>query len=169
MSKSEIIDALRMARSAHIQWRARAQALVAGISVEKEHVPVLYTDCKFGKWYYSSGQRLARLSSFQALEEPHQQLHLVYMKIFKHLFGEDTRSLFSKLLTSKKKHDKTELAAAERLLPQLVGISQTLLEALELLEKDIHALPDKEIAKWGGDQPTEDHSNPVKSTLSRVV
>lgn len=147
MDKREIINTLHAAKAAHMQWRARAQALVAGISVEKEHVPVLYTDCKFGKWYYGDGQQLADFPTFKGLEEPHQQLHLVYMEIFKHLFGEDQRSGWAKLFGSKRAHRGREMAAAESLLPQLIGISQTLLECLDMVEKEVNGISQEEFAE----------------------
>jgi hypothetical protein len=37
------------------------------------------------------------------------------------------------------------LAAAEELLPRLVGISQTLLETVDLLEAEINAASDEEL------------------------
>jgi len=147
MNKREIIGTLHGAKAAHMQWRARAQALVAGIPVGKDHVPIMYTDCKFGKWYYGEGQRLNRFPAFQAMEDPHEQLHLVYMEIFKHLFGEDERSGWAKLFGSKKRHKEQQLAAAEALLPRLVSISQTLLETISLLEKEIDSAPDDELER----------------------
>ena len=145
MNRREVINTLHSAKAAHMQWRARAQALVAGIRVDKDHVPVMYTDCKFGKWYYGDGQRLSKYPAFKGLEDPHEQLHLVYMEIYKHLFGEDTRSGWAKFFGSKKAHREQEMAAAEDLLPRLVGISQTLLETIDLLESEIEAAPEEEI------------------------
>ena len=147
MNKREVMNTLRGAKAAHMQWRARAQALVAGIPVSKDHVPVMYTDCKFGKWYYGEGQRLGRFSAFQAMEDPHEQLHLVYMEIFKHLFGDDERSGWAKLFGSKKRYREQQLAAAELLLPRLVGISQTLLDTISLLEKEVEASSEEDLAE----------------------
>jgi hypothetical protein len=147
MDKKEIMNTLRGAKAAHMQWRARAQALVAGIPVNKDHVPVMYTDCKFGQWYYGEGQLLARFAAFKAMEEPHEQLHLVYMEIFKHLFGDDERSGWAKLFGSRKRHRDQQLAAAAVLLPTLVGISQTLLDTIALLEHEIESASDEELSE----------------------
>jgi hypothetical protein len=148
MTKKEVLGMLYAARSAHIQWRARAQALVAGLPLDKEQVPISYTDCKFGKWYYGDGQKLSSLfRSYRGIEEPHEKLHLVYMKIFNGLYGEDTTSVLGKLFGTAKKHKAEKLALVERLLPQLVQISQTLLEAIDILEKEIQSLPDEEFAR----------------------
>lgn len=146
MEKRDSLSMLQTAKSAHIQWRARAQALVAGIPLEKEQVPVAYTDCKFGKWYYGLGQQLAALDTYRAIEEPHQQLHLIYMKIFKHLFGDDERSVMRKIFGSKRKYLDKHVAEARSLLPQLVSVSETLLEAVEILEKEIRRMSDDEFA-----------------------
>ncbi|MCG6862734.1 MAG: CZB domain-containing protein [Chromatiaceae bacterium] len=150
MEKRDALSMLQTAKSAHVQWRARAQALVAGIPLEKEQVPVAYTDCKFGKWYYGLGQQLSVLDTYRAIEEPHQQLHLLYMKIFKHLFGEDERSVLKKMFGSKRKHRAASLAEAQSLLPQLVNISETLLEAVDILENQIRRMPDDEFADLAG-------------------
>lgn len=61
MTKKEIIIKLRAAKASHIQWRAYAQAIVGGFSVDQNHVPVIHTNCKFGQWYYGKGQILSSL------------------------------------------------------------------------------------------------------------
>lgn len=146
MHKREAIEQLRAAKSAHIQWRSYAQALVAGIPLDESKVPVAHTDCRFGKWYYGSGQHLARLPAFDAIGGPHETLHQIYMRIFTCLFGEDHRSTLRKLFGSSRKHRAEKIAEAEVLLKQLVGVSETLLEALRLLEDEIRGMSDEEVA-----------------------
>lgn len=141
MEKQAALSMLRMARSAHIQWRARAQSLVAGIEVDQDGIPILYTDCKFGKWYYGDGQELNELESFRAIEEPHQQLHLVYMEIFKKVCGDERCSLLKRVFHSKKQHRQEQLAAAKVLLAELVDISKTLLSLIDALERDLKTSP----------------------------
>lgn len=149
MNKAEAIEMLHAARAAHVQWRARAQALAAGLSVEKEQIPVSYTDCKFGKWYYGTGQALNFLASYRAIEEPHEQLHGIYMKLFTTLFGEQNKSVWTKLFGSSRKADARRQAEADGLVRHLVGISKTLLESIDLLEKDVKALTDEKIVAEG--------------------
>jgi len=158
VQKADAISMLQAAKSAHIQWRARAQALVAGIPLEKEQVPVVYTDCKFGKWYYGAGQQLATLSTFRAIEDPHQQLHMMYMKLFNLMFGDDERSTLKKIFGSKKKYIAENVDEAQRLLPQLIGISETLLEAIDVVENQIRNMPDEQFASVAGvdDHPYRD-------------
>ncbi|RBW48538.1 CZB domain-containing protein [Marinobacter sp. F3R11] len=137
MSKKDALSQLRQAKSAHIRWRSYAQALVAGIPVEQDHVPVMHTDCKFGKWYYGEGQKLSSLSSFEAIETSHQILHQIYMEIFRLLFGEDDRSALKKLFGSKASAKWKKQEQAGRLMEKLVAVSATLLEAIGLLEQEI--------------------------------
>lgn len=146
MDKKEILTQLRAAKSAHIQWRAYAQALVSGIPVEQGHVPVIHTNCKFGKWYYGSGQQLSSLSTYGAIDTPHEMLHQIYMKIFKLLFGEDERSTLTKLFGSKSKLKQGNQEQAEALMQKLMSVSGTLLEAINLLENEIKDLSEEELS-----------------------
>lgn len=145
MDKKTLINHLRSAKSAHIKWRAYAQALVAGLPLDEGQVPVIHTDCSFGKWYYGQGQKLSALPSFHAIEGPHESLHAIYMQIFKLLFETEDVSFFRKLIgASKKKDNKKEQINA--LLDSLIEMSKTLLAAIELLEKELTDMSDSEIA-----------------------
>ena len=143
MVKKDILLQLRQAKSAHIKWRAYAQALVSGLPVEKDHVPVIHTDCVFGQWYYGTGQQLSDLSSFDSISVPHEMLHHIYMEIFKLLFGEDERSTFQKIFGSKSKKDTQK--EANKLMQDLLAISGTLLEAISLLEKEVKEMSEEDL------------------------
>ncbi len=82
----------------HKRWVSHASAMIEGIPVNKDQVPINYTDCVFGCWYYDEGQDLSSLEEFREIEEPHTQLHNIYMGIFKILFGKKKLSFFSKLI-----------------------------------------------------------------------
>ena len=145
MDKRSILHQLRRAKASHIQWRSYAQALIAGIPVEQDHVPVIHTTCDFGKWYYGPGQSLSMLSSYSAIETPHEMLHQMYMKIFHLLFG-DNRSTMQKLFGSKAKMDKKNHREAEEMMHNLLSVSSTLLDAIELLEKEVTGMSEQEVA-----------------------
>lgn len=147
MKKKKIIENLRAAKSAHIKWRSYAQALVAGIPVDDSKIPVIHTDCKFGQWYYGEGQCLSSLPTFDAIAEPHELLHRIYMDLFKHLFHEEQFSLFDKLMGKKAGVDGRKQQIANEYLDKLVDMSKTLMEALELLEKEVIGMSDEEIAE----------------------
>lgn len=146
MDKKETLTQLRSAKSAHIQWRSYAQALIAGIPVNEEYVPIIHTNCKFGKWYYGSGQKLSSLSAFKTIETPHEVLHQVYIEIFKLLFGKDERSALKKIFGSSAKIKQENQEKAEALMQKLLAISATLLEAITLLEEEIKQIPDEEFS-----------------------
>lgn len=147
MTKKEILTQLRAAKTAHIQWRSYAQALISGLPVDQDHVPVIHTTCKFGKWYYGPGQQLASLSAYEAIETPHEMLHQIYMRIFKILFTEEDRSILQKLFGSKGKLDKKKQEEAESLMQNLLSVSRTLLEAINLLEQEVMNLTEEELAE----------------------
>lgn len=146
MDKKDVLGQLRLAKSANIQWRSYAQALVAGIPVEKDHVPVIHTNCKFGKWYYGSGQQLASLSSYGAIDAPHEMLHQIYLKIFVILFDEDNRSTLQKVFGSAAKIKEQHQKEADALMQRLLSVSGTLLEAIEVLEKEIISMSEEELS-----------------------
>lgn len=145
MTKKEIINQLRAAKTAHLQWRAYAQALISGLPVEQDQVPVVHTRCKFGQWYYGPGQNLSSLPSYEAIEVPHEILHQVYMKLFKVIFVEDDRSAFGKLFGAKGKLSKKRQEEADALMQNLLSVSRTLLEAIALLEQDIQGMAEDEL------------------------
>ncbi len=146
MEKKDILDQLRRAKSAHIKWRAYAQALVSGLPVEKDQVPVIHTDCAFGKWYYGSGQQISHLKSYNAIGTPHEMLHQIYIEIFKLLFGEDERSTFQKIFGSKSKTKSENQKKAKALLQDLISISGTLLEAINLLESEVKEISQNDLS-----------------------
>ena len=142
--KTEILNNLRSAKSAHMKWKAHALALVQGLPLHESQVPIIHTDCAFGKWYYGAGLKLSTLDAYTALDKPHEQLHEVYSRIFKLLFGEEDRSLFSKLFGSKAKvlKHKTE---AESLMKMLTNISSDVVGLMNRLEMEISAMSDEDV------------------------
>ncbi|MEW6647935.1 MAG: CZB domain-containing protein [Pseudomonadota bacterium] len=146
MDKKQVITHLRAAKSAHIKWRSYAQAIVAGLPINEDQVPVIHTDCAFGKWYYGPGQKLSSLPGFQAIETPHEALHSIYMQIFKLLFETEEISFFQKLIgTGKKRDDRREQLNSQ--LNSLIEMSKTLLAAIELLEQEVLGMDEKEVAE----------------------
>lgn len=144
MDKREIVAKLRSAKSAHIKWRTYAQALVSGLDVDDDKVPVLHTDCSFGQWYYGSGQSLTSLRSYKALEHPHEMMHQLYLKLFQHMFEEQDMSMFRKLIGKKKSKSEHD-AETSKLLKDVIEMSKTLLEAIEVLEADVLHMSEDEI------------------------
>jgi len=139
MKLSDAVAQLRNARAAHKAWVARAEALISGMNVDKEHIPMLPTDCVFGQWYYGPGQMLRNLPAYSVLEKPHDELHRTYMKIFKLLFNEPDVSAFGRLFGGKAKAKKEQLKQAEAIFSRLQNISGEVCGLLETLEKQLIA------------------------------
>ena len=134
----DTIKELRAARASHKAWLVRAEALVNGLPVDKEQVPVEATECAFGKWLYGAGRRLQEFSAFSQIEASHNALHQVYAEIFELLFGKPKG--IGKLLGQSKKAAKQKRLQAEMLLPRLRSYYDEIISLLDTLEKDYLAL-----------------------------
>jgi len=143
MNKSETVEHLHSAKKAHVKWVQRAKALIEGLPIEKDAIPVDCTECKFGQWFYGEGQNLNAIPGMDCLHEIetlHFSLHDMYMKIFKVYFGEMNRSFFSKLFNMKKKVSDSDKEIAREYYNQLLDISNQLLEVIDKLERRLHAM-----------------------------
>ena len=143
MNKNETIDHLHSAKKAHVKWVQRAKALIEGLPIEKDAIPVDCTECKFGQWFYGDGQNLNAIPGMDCLkdiETLHFKLHDIYMKIFKVYFGEMNRSFFSKLFNMKKKVTENDKEIARDYYDQLLEVSRDLLEVIDKLERRLHAM-----------------------------
>ena len=122
LDKNEVLRVIRRAKSSHIRWRTFAQAMVTGLPVEEEQAPVRHTECQFGKWYYGQGKALlGHIDIFQDIETTHELLHHIYAQIFS--------------LVQERK-----LSEAKALYEELIGVSRTLLEQIDLLEEEVRSL-----------------------------
>ncbi len=143
MNEKEIIQHLREAKKAHLGWVARAHALIKGKPVDKEKVPVLPTECIFGKWYYSDGRQLANLQTYRVIEGSHNELHKIYADIFNLLFEKKKGSFFSRLTGQYKKQQKENLQKANQLFTDLQKMSDNIINKLDALEKEIREIMNK--------------------------
>ena len=78
---------------AHLLWANKVNALLTDISVDEINVQTDHTKCGFGTWFYGEGREKAQTlvpglaPLFQAIEEPHRQMHesvIAIQKVFKH-------------------------------------------------------------------------------------
>ncbi|WP_051146619.1 CZB domain-containing protein [Marinobacter daepoensis] len=147
--KAVIVQELRSAKQGHVRWVRYASALIEGMDMLKEHVPVLGTDCKFGKWYYGPGQGLKSLPSYQKIEQPHLDLHDTYMQIFKLLFKneDDAKAGFFAKLLGRKKNQEADLNTARSLFKELEHTSTIILAHLERLETEVLALEEEDVTR----------------------
>lgn len=141
MSIQDILQTVRTAKRAHISWVMKADAIIHGLALEQNQVPLDGTECSFGQWYYGQGRTCAELPSFKALEKTHNDLHATYARIFSAIYGKSDHSFLSELFGKTKKVDQRKLELARSLFPELKKHSDTMIKQLEILENDIINLP----------------------------
>ena len=141
--RAEIISNLRIAKTSHMKWISDVQILIrlGDIKVANATIPVNYTSCNFGQWYYGDGQKLSEYSEYSDIEEIHQLVHDTYLQIY---------SLYQKpikgsLLNSAKKQMAERELKAIKLDLILKQYSKLLFELLLTLEKKVKSLSNDEI------------------------
>ena len=147
MKKKETISQLRKAKTAHIRWRSYAQALVSGIALDEERVPIVHTDCEFGRWYYGDGQTLGGFAEFKAIALSHERLHTVYMELFRALFEPERGGLLTRLIGRRRSASAAKNGLIQQLLDELLQVSERLMGHIEALEQTILATDDTAIAR----------------------
>jgi len=140
MTKQEAIEQLRKAKLGHKKWISYAKAIHMGIPLKNESLPVIETECDFGKWYYRDGQIFSNFESFRSIEEPHGILHNTYMKMYKTMEEPIQTGLF----VSKSKAERKKAEQMNELMDKLIQISEILINNLNRFEMDIRELPESE-------------------------
>ena len=121
MTKHEAVHIVRQAKSSHIRWRAYVQAMLAGMVVETEHAPLHHKECDFGQWFYREGfASFGHWPLFQDVEYTHELLHAIFLMIHQALQDGD-------------------LNRARLIGEQMVGISYSLVETIDLLQEEIQS------------------------------
>jgi len=150
MKKQKVLDNIRAARLAHVKWVDRARKLVEGGKITEHEVPVESTSCDFGHWFYNDGQILLAIfsvGSVKKLESKHKELHTVYRKIFKIYFDTSKQTFFEKLFHKRKKVSDKEMLIAHEELTYLEAISDDLIAYLNVFEKNLNSIEDKDFEK----------------------
>ena len=150
MNKEEILSQLRVAKAAHVSWVQRAKLLIEGFTINEASIPVNSTECAFGQWFYSDGQRLNDIrnnpiESMQEIESLHFKLHDVYLNIYKIYYDLEKKSFFSKVFGKKKKVSEKDKVRAKEYYREMDAISQELVKALNLMERRINVVNEEEI------------------------
>ncbi len=126
MTKHEALRIVRQAKSSHIRWRAYVLARLAGMEIESVQAPLHHKECNFGHWIYHEGfAAFGHWPLFQDVEYTHELLHSVYLLIHQAL------------------HDGDRSRAGD-IGKQLVGISYSLLETIDLLQEEIQSVEQEE-------------------------
>ncbi len=150
MEKNVILEQLRAAKAAHINWVQRAKMLISGLKVEEDAIPVNSTQCQFGKWFYSDAQKLNALPNntfdcMSEVEKLHFELHDIYLNIYKIYYDMESQGFFSKLFGKKKKISEDASKLAKEYFTSMQEVSKKLIDQINLMERRIVALPEKDL------------------------
>jgi EAL domain-containing protein (putative c-di-GMP-specific phosphodiesterase class I) len=119
------IGLIHMAQADHLQWRRWLIDYTIGrlygapnlASMKVMQIEENPCRCMLGQWYYGAGQSYKGMPSFDALEEPHREIHNLAMEILGAIEREASRA---------------EIIALLRKLTETSGTVITLLQELEL-------------------------------------
>jgi uncharacterized protein (UPF0335 family) len=152
MEKQEILEQLRAAKAAHVNWVQRAKMLISGFQMDEKSIPVNSTECQFGKWFYSDAQKLNALQNnpiecMSSIENLHFELHDVYMHIYKIYYETDSQGFFSKIFGKKKKITDDAKKLAQEYFGSMEKISKELIAEINKMERRIVAISESEFDK----------------------
>jgi signal transduction histidine kinase len=144
MKKREIIMQIRAAKSSHIRWKSYVQIALRGIVTDQVDaaLPIVQTECDFGKWYYGDGMFLSLLTNFQSLEHPHEMLHEMYIQIY----TLQKAKLQGGFFTSKRKMLRKRQKEIGQLVANLNDYSKIMMETLQQLEIEVLRMNSSEIS-----------------------
>lgn len=83
----------------HVVWKTEVYRLFWGVSDKNISDFTDHTQCRLGKWYYcgEGSANYAHLSSFKAVEKPHQDVHTNGIEALSHMETKDTDKAFTAL------------------------------------------------------------------------
>jgi len=144
MSKKESLSLLRAAKSSHVQWRSHVQGFALGLPVDQRHLPIIHTDSFYGRWYYSAGQTLSGLPSYDAINSYLEEVHQRYMELYKFV-NEPVKK--AGLFGSQDKLDDKRKEHIKDLLESTFYSSKRLIDTTIELEREVLALSEEEFNK----------------------
>ncbi|MGA7826473.1 MAG: methyl-accepting chemotaxis protein [Geobacteraceae bacterium] len=112
---------LQLAKSDHKAFVDNVEAVLKGKRQQDGASLSTHLTCRFGKWYYNEGRQMCgHLSSFKAIDAPHEQVHTVARKIVDAVNGGNE-------------------ALAQQLFPQLVDLSKEIGRLLDEMHSECQA------------------------------
>jgi methyl-accepting chemotaxis protein len=88
-------------KSDHLQWKAKLADVIYGRASLSDGEIKDHTQCRLGKWYYSTGkERYAQMAAFRDMESPHARVHSLGRDIVKAVAQSDYKgalNLFSEM------------------------------------------------------------------------
>jgi len=135
---------LQAAKLSHKRWMSYVQILIrlGDIKIANTSIPVNYTMCDFGKWFYSEGTQIfSNFPEYDQIENVHQHVHDTYLQIYQLYATELKGSLFNSL----KKQTAEREAKAIQLSKVLDEYSKIMFELLNFAQNILKDMSDQEL------------------------
>jgi len=142
--KRTLLQQLRSARSAQLQWRTYALALAQGASVGQAAAQA-QARSRFNCWYWSASKQLASLKTFESISVTHKSMLQIDHHISSLIRSDPAPSSFMKWFRSPKSYKYNQTVIVNRLVPKLIENSNRLLKDIEALEKEITRMSEKQL------------------------
>ena len=146
MNKQSILKGLRAARSSQLQWIAFTRSLIENPSSSgRFSKSALQAQKRFEEWFYGAAKPLARLSAFELVSANHKALTDLQDQILETLSqpAPSETDRFLSWFRDPRRHNP----ALQQLVGKAQRRSQRLLDGLEILEREIQALPPQTLKK----------------------
>jgi len=152
MKKEEIIEKLRRAKNSDLQWIEKAKSIIKGNKNDIAIIPIDAIHSEFGKWFYSEGEQLKKLSNnplecMKNIELLHQEFHKCYFDIYHIYYNESKKAkFFSKLMGAKRAEvDESEYNEAMSILEKMKEYAKDFISEVERLERRLEAVTQEKI------------------------
>lgn len=151
MTKEEILNQLRKSKALHTGWVQRAKLVMEGFTINETSYPIISTECHFGVWFYTDGQKLNHLrnnsrENMETIESLHTLFHETYANLYQLYYETEKKGFFSKKIGSKKKVTEENIALAQQYYETMEEILKKFSDNITIVERRISVISDAEIA-----------------------
>lgn len=143
MTKQQMLDAIENAKNVHIKQMKKIESVLDGKKID-DPTALGKMECECGQWFHANEQEIIAILGmqfFERLDKHHEVWHLNYASIYKLLFVEEKKGLFSKVLSSITQ-DSMKIDKAKFYYTQLQRDTFELLKTSEAASRRVIALSD---------------------------
>lgn len=142
MVSDSVLEEMELARNNHTKWLQRVKRLIENMPIGEGMIPLDPVHSDFGIWFYTKGLEFKELSGLSPtidnIKNYHEELHTVYIKIYKIYFVDSKRSwVLSKLLSPYKEVSRQEQLLAYTYYEELEEISKQLIKEFDILHRSV--------------------------------
>lgn len=143
MDKENILQTIAKAKNDINYSLENAKLIKEGMDIQSQTIPSSPQECTFGKWFYTEGKKLGKLSNnpmecLQNIELLHEEFHRIYSEIAKIYEEHNNKGGLLGIFTKKKEIPNEKM---DPLLEKLEDAHKRLLNELIKMERRIQATP----------------------------